>query len=83
MTAEIDKFTLGKPHYTPREVAQLYTRYIRPVSYPTVLQWIKVNQASAGREGIHANQSPRSNRYVIAATEVRRILTQAGATEKE
>lgn len=78
-----EPFTLEKQHYTPREVARIYSHHIRPISYPTVLAWIAVNRSSNGKEGIHANQSPRSNRYLIPAEEVSRILIQAGAVAKE
>lgn len=76
----IDGFVLDRPVYTPREVAQLYTRYVRPVSYATVLQWEKVFRATGGPEGIHAMKTPRG-RYLIDAAEVERILLQAGAVK--
>lgn len=75
-------FTLDRPVYTPREVGYLYTKHVRPVSYPTVLEWIEVWRTSGGKEGMQASKTPRG-RYLIAATEVERILLQAGATKSQ
>lgn len=74
-------FSLELSVYTPREVAQLYTGYVKKVSYPTVLEWIQVWNNSGGREGMEAKKTPRG-RYLIAADEVERILIQAGAKKK-
>lgn len=74
----IDGFVLERPVYTPREVGRLYSLYVRPVSYPTVLEWIQVYYNTGGKEGMKADKTPRG-RYLIADTEVERILLQAGA----
>lgn len=78
----IEGFELKLSVYTPREVSQLYTAYVKRVSYPTVLEWIQIYDNSAGREGIKAMKTPRG-RYLIAADEVERVLLQAGAKKKE
>jgi len=77
-----EAFELDRPTYSPRQVCELYSRYVRKVSYPTVLEWIQVYEVTKGKEGVKAGQSPRSRRYVITAEEVERILLQAGATKK-
>lgn len=72
-------FKLDRPVYTPRDVMRIYSTYVRPVSYPTVLEWIKVHKVTGGTEGIEGHQSPRSNRYLITRDELERVLLQAGA----
>jgi hypothetical protein len=71
-------FSLDRSIYTPREVARLYSAYVRHVSYPTVLKWIEVYDNTNGREGMKAKKTPR-NRYLVEREEVERILLQAGA----
>lgn len=77
-----DTFHLDRPMYTPREFAVLYSRYVRRVSYPTVLEWIETYDVTNGAEGVKANKSPRG-RYLITAEEVGRVLMAAGAKKRE
>jgi hypothetical protein len=71
-------FLLDRPVYTPGEVRALYAHYVRPISYPTVLNWIEVHRVTNGREGMRAHKTPRG-RYLIEADEVERVLLEAGA----
>jgi len=76
-----DGFRLDRPTYTPREFAALYSRYVRRISYPTVLEWIEIYDLTNGAEGVKANKTPRG-RYLITADEAERVLTAAGATKE-
>lgn len=75
-----DGFVLDLPVYTPRELAQIYSKYVKPVSYATVLQWEKAGRISGGKDGFTAKKTPRG-RYLIDAAEVERLLLQAGAVK--
>lgn len=74
-----DGFKLDKPTYSPREVATLYSAFVRPVSYATVLEWIQAYRNSGGKEGMRAADEPVSRRYRIPRDEVERVLLKAGA----
>lgn len=74
-------FTLDRPTYSPRDLATLYTRYVRQVSYATILKWIEEHRNSGGETGVSAVRELRSGYYRIPAAEVERILIAAGATK--
>lgn len=74
-------FELTRPVYTPREVANLFTTYVRHISYPTVLDWVQIYDNTAGKQGIKGSRTPRG-RILIEAEEVERILLNAGAKKK-
>lgn len=71
-------FVLDRPVYTPREVAAIYSRYVRSVSYATVLQWEKLYRVTDGEDGIEAKRTPGGH-YLVTATELERVLVKAGA----
>lgn len=75
-------FLLEKKVYSPREFGRLYTRWVAPVTYQTVLQWIELARNTGGKQGIVARMSPSSRRYYIPAAEVERILLQSGAVKE-
>lgn len=73
-------FILDRPVYTPREVAVIYSRYVRSVSYATVLQWVQLYRVTDGEDGIDAGRTPGGH-YLISADELERVLIKASATK--
>lgn len=76
-------FELTKNTYSPREFTNLYTKYVRPISYATVLGWIERYRNSGGQSGINAMRETVSGYYRIPASEVERVLLEAGATKAQ
>lgn len=75
-----DGFILDRPVYTPREVATIYSHYVRSVSYATVLQWVQLFRVTGGEDGIEAGRTPGGH-YLVAAEELGRVLMKAGAVK--
>lgn len=73
-------FILDRPVYTPKEVAQIYSHFVRSVSYATVLQWEKLYRVTDGEDGIEAKKTPGGH-YLITAEELERVLIKAGAVK--
>lgn len=73
-----DGFVLDRPVYTPREVATIYSHYVRSVSYATVLQWVQLFRVTDGEDGIDAGKTPGGH-YLVTAEELGRVLVKAGA----
>lgn len=69
-------FVPDRPVYTPREVARIYSRFVRSVSYATVLQWVQLFRVTDGEDGIEAGRTPGGH-YLVAAEEVERVIAKA------
>ena len=71
-------FVLDRPTYSAREAAKIYSVYVRPVTYQTVLKWCEMWRNTGGKYGL-AHLKPMS-RYIIGAEDLAKFLVANGAT---
>lgn len=75
-------FVLENPTYVAREVAMLFTVYVRPTTVPTVYRWMQMWRHGDGSEGLENSSTP-SGRYLVPAEALRSLLLKHGAKERE